>query len=340
MKKTLLALLGSSAMLMAFAANAADAVAPAEVVPEPTSYVQLCDAQGTGYFFIPGSDTCLKVSGAVAFSAGNDSFSSENFAGADAYIDLDTRADSEIGTIGTKVRLSTKSNFDRYYVGISPERTTDVELAYITVGPAFAGYKETLFNTDLGYGDFDGETLFGDLNTTTIGFLQHNIVGGVYAGLALETANRGSLFDNNGRFADDYVPDVVGRVGLADQPWGSVDLSGIYSDDNDSWFIKSTADLKATDALDFRLAAGYGDNDGDKAWLVSAAGKYSFTEKLSVFTGIGYFDQDSASDHFVAANVGATYTPVKNLDVTGQLTYSDLASDDDYNTKVTITRKF
>ncbi|MBY3432695.1 hypothetical protein HFN89_00715 [Rhizobium laguerreae] len=340
MKKTLLTLLGSSAALLgAYAANAADAVVADAPVPPTGSYVQVCDAFGTGYFYIPGTETCLKLSGAVSFSAGNDTFSDENFAGAEAYLDVETKADSELGTIGTKVRLSSKNNYDTYYIGGSPERTTDVELAYATVGPVYFGYKETLLNTDLFYGDFDLESIAGDLNTTTVGFLQKGIYGGVYAGLALETNGRGSFFDNNGRFGDDYVPDVVGRVGLGDQAWGGVDLSGVYSDENDSWFLKATADLKASDAVDFRLAAGYGDADGDKGYLVTAAGKYKFSDKFAAFTGVGYFDQDSSSD-YVAANAGLTWTPVTNLDVTGQLTYSDLNSDDDYNTKVTATRKF
>ena len=343
MKKTLLALLGSAAALMAVSsANAADAIVAAPPAPESGNYVQVCDAFGAGYFFIPGTETCLKVGGAVSFSAGHDSFRDENFAGTDAYLDIDTKSDSELGVIGTKVRISSKSNFDYYYAGIGPDRTTDVELAYITVGPAFAGYKETLVNTDLLYGDFDLETISGDLNTTTIGFLQKNIYGGVYAGLALETNQRGEFYGSNGRFSDSYMPDVTGRIGLADQAWGGVDVSGIYSDENEAWFVKATADLKAGDNLNFRLAAGYGDtdNNGD-GYLVSAAGKYNFSEQLAAFTGVGYFDADNAAtDGYLAANVGVTWTPVTNLDVTGQLTYSDLDIDKDYNTKVTITRKF
>nr|WP_250808549.1 porin [Neorhizobium tomejilense] len=342
MKKTLLTLLGSAAALIAVnSANAADAIVAAPPAPESGNYVQVCDAFGAGYFYIPGTETCLKVGGAVSFSAGHDSFANENFAGTDVYFDIDTKSDSELGQIGTKIRLSSKTNYDSYYVGVGPERSSDVELAYITVGPAFFGYKETLINTDLLYGDFDLETISGDLNSTTIGFLQKNIYGGVYAGLALETNERGEFYGSNGRFGDDYVPDITGRVGLADQAWGGVDVSGIYSDENEAWFVKGTADLKAGDNIDFRLAAGYGDTDGDNSYLVSAAGKYAFSEQFAAFTGVGYFDEDnSATDAYVAANVGVIWTPVTDLDVTGQLTYSDLDVDQNYNTKVTITRKF
>src|SRR5690606_4399613 len=31
--------------------------------PEPMEYVRICDAYGAGYFYIPGTETCLRVSG-------------------------------------------------------------------------------------------------------------------------------------------------------------------------------------------------------------------------------------------------------------------------------------
>ncbi len=57
-------LLGSAAALAAVSgAQAADAIVAAE--PEPMEYVRVCDAFGTGYFYIPGTETCLKLSGFI-----------------------------------------------------------------------------------------------------------------------------------------------------------------------------------------------------------------------------------------------------------------------------------
>jgi hypothetical protein len=57
-------LLGSAAALVAVTgARAADAVVVAE--PEPVEYVKVCDAYGAGFFYIPGTETCLKISGYV-----------------------------------------------------------------------------------------------------------------------------------------------------------------------------------------------------------------------------------------------------------------------------------
>ena len=55
-------LLGAAAILSASTvANAADLA----IAVEPIDYVKICDAFGVGYWYIPGTDTCLKVGGYV-----------------------------------------------------------------------------------------------------------------------------------------------------------------------------------------------------------------------------------------------------------------------------------
>jgi hypothetical protein len=55
-------LLGTAAaMAVSGAANAADLA----IAVEPIDYVKVCDAFGAGYWYIPGTDTCLKIGGYV-----------------------------------------------------------------------------------------------------------------------------------------------------------------------------------------------------------------------------------------------------------------------------------
>ena len=62
-------LFGSAAALIAVSsAHAADAVVVAE--PEPAEYVKICDVYGAGYFYIPGTETCLRVGGYVRYDIG------------------------------------------------------------------------------------------------------------------------------------------------------------------------------------------------------------------------------------------------------------------------------
>ena len=52
-----------AALAAASGARAADAIVAAE--PEPVEYVRVCDAYGTGYFYIPGTETCLSIGGYI-----------------------------------------------------------------------------------------------------------------------------------------------------------------------------------------------------------------------------------------------------------------------------------
>ena len=61
-------LLGSAVGIVAVAgAQAADL--PSKKAA-PATYVKICDAYGAGFFFIPGTDTCLKVAGRVRYDLG------------------------------------------------------------------------------------------------------------------------------------------------------------------------------------------------------------------------------------------------------------------------------
>ena len=106
MKKLFLTLAGTTALLSAGAATAADVVIPDRplIVAEeaPTGYVSTCDAVGDGYFYIPGSETCMRISGSVAVTFGHDGRADETFAGTTARINVDTSADTEVGEVTTK----------------------------------------------------------------------------------------------------------------------------------------------------------------------------------------------------------------------------------------------
>src|SRR6266404_4576145 len=59
-------LLGSAAGLVAVAgAQAADL----PVKAKPVEYVKICSLYGDGFFYIPGTDTCLKIGGYVRWEA-------------------------------------------------------------------------------------------------------------------------------------------------------------------------------------------------------------------------------------------------------------------------------
>src|SRR3989337_2492089 len=116
-------LLGSAAALVAVTgARAADAVVVAE--PEPMEFVRVCDVYGTGFFYIPGTETCLRVGGYVRYdirvgdAIGNqDVIDKKDFAGGgddlnDTYekrarfaLRVDSRSETELGTLRTYAQI-------------------------------------------------------------------------------------------------------------------------------------------------------------------------------------------------------------------------------------------
>ena len=87
-------LLGSAAALVAVSgARAADAVVIAE--PEPVEYVRVCDTYGAGFYYIPGTETCIQVGGYMQYDIGvgalglEDVVDKEDLRDAIAYGDFD-----------------------------------------------------------------------------------------------------------------------------------------------------------------------------------------------------------------------------------------------------------
>ena len=100
-------LLGSAAAFAVVSgAHAADAVVAAE--PEPMEYVKVCDAYGTGFFYIPGTETCLKIGGQLRYEKRIKKVDGT----ASAYdnhsrirLDVEARNDSEWGTVYSWLRV-------------------------------------------------------------------------------------------------------------------------------------------------------------------------------------------------------------------------------------------
>ncbi|MFC5553471.1 porin, partial [Methylobacterium iners] len=104
-------LLGSVAGVVAVAgAQAADLPVKKAV---PVEYVRVCSAYGAGFFYIPGTDTCLRVSGRARFEVGYAPTDSRTGTGNGdlvgyrglARINLDARTQTGYGTLRAFTRL-------------------------------------------------------------------------------------------------------------------------------------------------------------------------------------------------------------------------------------------
>jgi len=169
--KTLL--LGTAAV---FAVGVAGSARAADLaVAESVEYVKVCDAYGVGYFYIPGSDTCIAISGTMDAWAQYDTQkihdgNVSNKAGED---DLNWVFQTEADlTVTAKSMtdwgmLTSVINF-RGDEALGSVATIWAERAYITLGGFTAGLLESLYdknNGEVPFGIIGGGNLDGDDNT-------------------------------------------------------------------------------------------------------------------------------------------------------------------------------
>lgn len=229
--KLIRTLLGTSALAaLSLPAFAADAVMAPE--PEPVEYVRICDVYGKGFFYIPGTETCLRISGYARYEIGTASDSNPgtyqagvragtdtpnyNGFGADGWdktvrarINFDARSDTEFGTLRSFIRFQASWN------GVG-DGAVRADQAWISLGGLRMGYSESLW-ADSVIGDVNTQGSHSD-NGMSYGdqqraFIQYNFESnGFFGSLSLE---------DDALAGEGYMPDVVGLIGYA-AGWGGV----------------------------------------------------------------------------------------------------------------------
>ncbi|RLP25367.1 porin [Mesorhizobium sp. YM1C-6-2] len=283
-------LLGSAAALVAVSgARAADAVVIAE--PEPMEYVRVCDTYGVGFYYIPGTETCLKVSGYMRYDIGigasgfQDVLDKEDFVDGEASFNdtyykrarfalrVDSRAETELGTLRTYAQINfqydveTADIFDDEDVFIGSSTFTQdevaIEHAYIELGGFRIGKTDSLFSTFTGYSSGvsnDGLVPYGPFGTHQIAYT-FNGGNGFTAAVALEEGGDGEgAYDLTSYALDDYVPHVVGGVGWTGG-WGGISVVGGYDSVYGEGAIKGRVDFNASDALSLFVMGAWASND-------------------------------------------------------------------------------
>ena len=301
-------LLGSAAaIVLAGGAQAADLT-----VAEPVDYVKVCDAFGAGFFYSPGTDTCIKVGGYVEFgtSFGGGDFgglnSSNNnwgnfytevsiqltassvteYANLTAFLDMRAKTANKAGETGTFSDLVNESTNSAY-----------VDSAYLELGPIKAGYFTSLFDFGRGY---DDTGMFGSDSTTDHIQLTYAVNG---FGLSLSVEDQrdrgafGNAYIGGIEAGNENIPDIIAAVTYSSGIF-SAKVAGAYTNSaidydtlegQDGWAIGGGLEI----ALDnvsagdrFFVSAAYGDNANSFTGI---------TGGTSVSGAVGLFDNEFAS---------------------------------------------
>jgi hypothetical protein len=206
-------------------------------------YVKICSLYGVGYYYIPGTDTCLKIGGFVraemnfnannsfAVATGDHDARSYNFENTRARFvaTFDARTQTQYGTLRSYFQLGEQvSNNEGVAVAAGGINAGFIQIAGITAGLAGSFF------------DFWNNAVYSNIST----FLNSSIGGtgtlvfgytaqfgnGFSASIAAEdtTARANSIATAAGAtmgYAGRQWPDLVANLRV-DQAWGSAQVSG------------------------------------------------------------------------------------------------------------------
>src|SRR4051794_35950862 len=243
-------LLGSAAGLCAVAgAQAADL--PVKKAA-PVEYVRVCTAFGAGFFYIPGTDTCLRVGGRARFEYEYRSkrsrgvYSATTFAPGAASTDdvsgfrglgrlnLDARTETAYGTLRAFVRFEianrtglgivrsgTQERYGLAFPGLGvdtfnrAQTFVNVDKAFVQFAGLTAGRASSFFDFYAHDLEFVGLTSGSDVSSTNLIAYTATLGGGLSATLSMEdpTARRNPVFNQGGVFG--LSTGIVGTIPAA-----------------------------------------------------------------------------------------------------------------------------
>ncbi|WP_246332985.1 porin [Aureimonas mangrovi] len=239
-------LLGSAAALVAVSgARAADVIM---VEPEPVEYVRVCDIYGSGFYYIPGTETCLQISGYVRYeyryeSEGSDRevefdggvadvLSSTNLDGDDyrfrtrtrGRLNFDARQETEWGTLRAYYRLQAQRQDDSPSSAGS-NASVEMDRGFLQLGGLTAGYLNTLWVSELAGGGLTADAGTGlDASFLPYGDAKANQLNYTFA-LNGFNASIGLEQDGTG----DFAPDILAKLSYAGG-FGAAWVIGAYDE--------------------------------------------------------------------------------------------------------------
>jgi hypothetical protein len=268
-------LLGTAAGLVTIAgAQAADL----PVKAKPVEYVKICSLYGVGFYYIPGTDMCIKIGGWVRAEYGwgnngnftwgwangnvNNRTTNNSDFRARGYITADARSQTEYGTVRGYIAVGLSENEHGGDVNASTSFSANrafIQWAGFTFGRA-QSFFDFYSNPATSYwGSFPGSDT-GDGGWFVMGYTAQ-FGNGLSATIAAEAPRKtqiggivpgGNLSGNYGGF---QAPDIVANLRV-DQAWGSAQIMGALHQVNTTYFAETPASGHPDDRLGFAVGAG------------------------------------------------------------------------------------
>ncbi|AQX19434.1 porin [Bartonella sp. WD16.2] len=327
-------LLGSAVVLAEISSAQADSTITAE--SKPIEYVRVCDAYGPGYFYIPGTETCIRLSGYVRadFKSGEKIDAKTN---ADLNNDqktyrvasrltliFQTASETELGTLRSRAEIRSEWNSGKDKSG------GQLRSAYIELGGFRIGLDDTIFNHWTGfYGNVINDDLIapaGNTRTNVISYTFNSSTGfsaiiGAESGNASGPSPLNSYYyvDKNGSITDvidapskhikGYTPHILLGMKFF-QEWGGVSTVAAYDAYYKKWAGKMRVDFNVNDYLNLWVMGGYKNN---LDYYTASDDNTLSRENTTIYANWG---------GKWAAWTGATYKITPKANLNAQISYS------------------
>lgn len=252
----------AAAFAVVSGAQAADAIVAA--APEPMDYVKVCDAFGTGYFYIPGTETCLKISGLVRMNIASSTGASGFTVSSRGQITFDTANDSEYGKV-----------WSSFY--IRANRSNDT-LTWASQ------YKAGIGGFEFGYTDGKYDAISGGFtdNGGSWGshaghYLAYNFKAGDFGGYVSLDHDNNSL---------NYTPDLSAAVNFkAGDAYGALGIG--YDESDSSVALKGNVGTKFG-AVGVRMMGAYANSATNAYWLGNDGWALGFGVSADVASNVNF----------------------------------------------------
>ena len=283
-------LLGSAAGLVAVTAGQA---ADLPVKARPVQYVKICSLYGAGFYYMPGTDMCIKIGGwmraearwgvngnsttGIANNIANNRTTNNFWTRERGYITADAREQTAYGVARAyiAVGISSQDNGNELPGAQFSSNRAFVQWAGFTAGLAVSFYdfypaatfmiNAAPFSEDTGDGGawVWGYTaqLGGGLSATLAAEERRTsqIIGTGATGALLAASGvlPGGTFAAGGGYGGWQVPDIVANLRI-DQGWGSAQVMGALHQDNPLYYTATStqADGHPSDAWGWVVGAG------------------------------------------------------------------------------------
>ena len=325
-------LLLGSATAFAFAGGAAQAADLS--VAEPVDYVRVCDAFGAGYWYIPGTDTCIKIGGEVEFRVYFDETDTELSHTASWFfrtqfdLNVTTKSMTDWGPLTTFINLTSDTD-----VGKSDDADVFADEYYLSLGPVLLGHTGSNFDiAGGGYTKNYGSSSVADLSDHKTDQVQLSwAINGFGLVLALERPT-----DRWGSSWTSEMPDLVAAISASGTGWDAA-VAFLYSDQNvDSfWAVQGTVEFDVWgDSL--QLAALFADDGSsgvtasdllvEDGWAVLVSYQHNWSSNLYSAVTFEYFDEDNTGVDGWNAQFTTAFSPASGLWIGADAGYNDVLS--------------